>query len=81
MERPIPLRLPIEERQALATLAVLEYRDVNDQAVALIAEGLRRRGPRMEHLCSMRGVYTRGLGRARVVAAGPTFAPADNPLA
>lgn len=44
MQRPIPLRLPIEERQALATLAVLEYRDVNDQAVALIAEGLRRRG-------------------------------------
>ena len=44
MERAIPLRLPIEERQALATLAVLEYRDVNDQAVALIAEGLRRRG-------------------------------------
>jgi len=44
MDRPIPLRLPIEERQALAMLAVLEYRDVNDQAAYLIAEGLRRRG-------------------------------------
>jgi hypothetical protein len=44
MERAIPLRLPTEERQALATLAVLEYRDVNDQATYLIVEGLRRRG-------------------------------------
>jgi hypothetical protein len=44
MTRPISIRLPTEDRQALAELALVEYREVSDQAAYLIAEGLRHRG-------------------------------------
>lgn len=44
MTRPISVRLPVENRQILAELAIREYRDPGDQAAYLIAEGLRRRG-------------------------------------
>jgi hypothetical protein len=44
MMRPISVRLPTEDRQALAELALREYRDPSDLAAFLIVEGLRRMG-------------------------------------
>lgn len=43
MARPISVRLErVEERRALAELALREYREPADQAAWLIVEGLRR---------------------------------------
>lgn len=45
MARPICVKLErIEERRALAELALREYREPADQAAYLIVEGLRRAG-------------------------------------
>lgn len=48
MSRPISVRLLTEDRQALAELALREYRDPSDLAAYLIADGLRRLGMRPE---------------------------------
>ncbi len=44
MVRPLSIQLPDEDRQALAELALRQYRDPSDQAAYLIAEGLKRAG-------------------------------------
>jgi hypothetical protein len=45
MARPISVKLERqEERQALAELALREYREPADQAAYLIVDGLRRAG-------------------------------------
>lgn len=44
MSRPLSIRLQDRDRQALAELALREYRDPSDQAAYIIAKALRAEG-------------------------------------